>query len=538
VLPILLVSAVLARSGGLGANLLEGHPQWSLLAATAPIILVLAAAFTLTQLSLRRMNAAKYRTYLRAERIVRSLRWAALLNHAVAVLLLGWLDAVRHWLGDVVALDELVAILPPVAALLGSWWIFHPVERRMREELDIRRLSRAQPVYAMPTRGQYVMLQARLHLFLMLVPILLILAVSETIELGIRRFGDSSWPMWITDIATFAGALTVFLLAPLLARVMLSVSSLPHGELRDHLINVCRRHRVRVRDLLLWNTHGTMINAAVMGISGGLRYVLVTDALLDTMTRPQVEAVMAHEVGHVRRHHMPWLALALLSVIFACALLLEVPLLALHVAHVELPPEAAQWIGLAGTAAVMLASLLVFGWICRRFERQADTFAVQDLSRKDSLASIDADHSESPSGERVTSEAVVAMAGALDTIAHLNGIDPDRPSWRHGSIAWRRRYLLSLVDRPIESLPIDRLIRRIKLGTLMLLLAGVAGAILIESLYSTLASQDDAAGVRAGPAQERQDAAGLRARPSQERQDAAGTTAGIDAVQPAHRSNR
>ena len=494
------MAVVLARGGGLGTNLLEAHPLWSVLAATVPILLALVASFILTRLNLRRKTSTRgIRPYIRAERMVRWLRWFALLNHAIAVLLLGWLDAVRGWIGNLILLDELVAIVPPVAGLLGSWWIFHPIERRMREELDARRLAHAQPVYAVPTRAQYVMLQSRLHLLLMLIPILLILTISETIELGFRQFGDSSWPMWITDVATFAGALTVFLLAPLLARVMLSVTSLPHGELRDHLIAVCRRHRVGVRDLLLWNTHGTMINAAVMGLTGLLRYVLVTDALLDTMTRPQVEAVMAHEVGHVRRHHMPWLALSLLSVIFACALLLEVPLLALQFGGVELRDSSAQWIGLTGTAVVMLCSLLIFGWICRRFERQADTFAVQDLSRQRRPADTNSSEPAPSASEpgMVTAEAVVAMAGALDTIAHLNGIDPERPSWRHGSIAWRRRYLLSIIDRPLDGLPIDRLIRRIKLGTLVLLVAGIAGAILIESLYSTLASREDAGDVTA-----------------------------------------
>jgi hypothetical protein len=80
-------------------------------------------------------------------------------------------------------------------------------------------------------------------------------------------------------------------------------------------------------------------------------------------------------------------------------------------------------------------------------------------------------HPEANIGQTVSAEAVDAMRGALNVIARLNTIDPHRPSWRHGSIAWRRAYLRSIIGRPLLSLPIDRLIWRMKLAAALIVLA-------------------------------------------------------------------
>jgi hypothetical protein len=63
------------------------------------------------------------------------------------------------------------------------------------------------------------------------------------------------------------------------------------------------------------------------------------------------------------------------------------------------------------------------------------------------------------------------MRSALETIARLNAVPRRRFSWRHGSIAWRQRYLDSLIGRPLRGLPIDRLVRRLKLAIALTLLA-------------------------------------------------------------------
>ncbi|HEX5688849.1 MAG TPA: M48 family metallopeptidase, partial [Roseiflexaceae bacterium] len=367
--------------------------------------------------------------------------------------------------------DELVSVLPAMFALLMTWWAFYPVERLLLEASLIRKLDDGSPVYPPLTRWRYVLVQARMQVLLTLVPVLAIAGISEVI--------DEVWLMWNIGAAggdglggwaggrefvTIAAAAGVFLFSPLIARSVLDTQSLPAGPLRETLSDVCRRHRVGVRDLLLWNTNGSMINAAVMGLVAPLRFVLITDALLETLRESEVRAVMAHEVGHVRRRHMVWLILCLLACMFLAQHLIEWPL---RVSYAMWPVPASWFEPLSIATAILQLSiaLLVFGWVCRRFERQADTFAVQHLSGMGTAAGR---------GANVSIESVDAMRGALETIAVLNTIDPARHSWRHGSIRWRQRYLDSIIGKPIAALPIDRLIHVVKAAAFLILAAGIA----------------------------------------------------------------
>ena len=50
-----------------------------------------------------------------------------------------------------------------------------------------------------------------------------------------------------------------------------------------------------------------MANAAVIGLLPGWRYVLLSDRLIETMTDAEIEAVFAHELGHIVHNHMAWL---------------------------------------------------------------------------------------------------------------------------------------------------------------------------------------------------------------------------------------
>jgi len=317
-------------------------------------------------------------------------------------------------------------------------------------------------VYPTLSRGQYVAVQARINLLLLLVPVLMIAGLSEAVE--------SLWSRWepgpagVREALTVVIAALVFLLAPLLARLVLDTESLPCGPMRESLSEVCRRHRVGVRDLLLWKTNGSMINAAVMGLVAPLRYVLITDALLETLHDSEVRAVMAHEVGHVRRRHMVWMVLCVVACVLLAAHLVYWPLWLADWLW-RLPPSWEQGVGIASATTQLGLIVIMFGWISRRFERQADTFASQHLSGLGTPMEATAS---------VSMESVDAMRSALESIAELNAADPARHSWRHGSIRWRQEYLGTIIGRPVLGLPIDRLIGRVKLAVLVVLVLGLS----------------------------------------------------------------
>lgn len=469
--PILLIVALAARDGGMGSTWL--YDTFGMLPAVvmlgAPIIAALAATWISSILAQRDMDRGRsVRPAFVAERIVRLVPWMALFAHVSAVLFCGWLDVVRSWTGDRILLDELVAIVPALSLPLLSWWIFYPVERRMREATVIRRLDAGMAVYPVPNRLRYVITQVRLHLMLTLAPAILLMSWSELVQ----RYGQS-WlgrDDWTVSALSFVGSLLIFAVAPAFARLTLDVTPMGPGPVRDDLLAICAQHRVGIRQLLVWHTDGAVINGAVMGLVAPLRYVMLTEALLDSLSRPQLLAVMAHEVGHVRRKHLWWMGAAIIAIVLCTEAAWRFAFVAVQLL-VALPEV--LWIPLEITAAVtsMAATFIAFGWVSRRFERQADTFAVQHLTRWEAHQA------------RITPDAVYAMTGALGAVSSLNAIDPERPSWRHGSIRWRQDYLRGLIGRPAEGLGIDRLVASIKLATiLMILLSG--GLLLLPWLYS------------------------------------------------------
>src|SRR6185312_5614392 len=102
-------------------------------------------------------------------------------------------------------------------------------------------------------------------------------------------------------------AAAIFLLAPAILRRVLHTEPLANSPLRRRLEALCRRTGVTYREILLWRTGNNVGNAAVMGFVPRFRYILLSDLLLETMTDEQIEAVFAHELGHIVHRHMAWL---------------------------------------------------------------------------------------------------------------------------------------------------------------------------------------------------------------------------------------
>lgn len=430
--------------------------------ALGPIAIVLLAQWSVVCFALRPPGL---RGVIIAERALLIAQWAILISFAAATLAFGWHRLVQRWLGgDVVLFDLLFTIAPPLAGLFLTWIVHHPAMRRLRDSITLRAADEGRAVHTPPGRLRYAFLQLRLNVLFMLVPLLLIVTWSDCIDLWLP-VDDTVTPAsaLLAEGLTFAGAIVVFAFAPVIARLILDLHPLAPGEVRDDLLQICRDHRVRVRDILLWRTDGAMINGAVMGIIGRLRYVMLTDALLESMRREQVIAVMAHEIGHVRRHHIPWLIGALMAAILLPSFVADWILHALAVWDmIDVPPE--WWIDATGMSLIALVAIFTFGWISRRFERQADAFAVQHLS------GLREAKDQPDSGDAIRPEAATAMNSALEIVSRLNGINPERRSWRHGSIRWRQHYLASLVGRSLRGLSIDRAVRAVKVMVAIVLL--------------------------------------------------------------------
>ena len=437
---------------------------------------------------IRTPKAAKH--LRRIERIGGVYRVGVLVLFAVD-LYLGLLVQVRGWIETTtgmthpVLVDEFLVMLPTLGMWGVGWCVYYPIERRLREAALLRNLDQGLPIYPVWSRWQYLLSQYRYQVALILLPLLGIIAWTETVGIMV----DRQWA-WVTaesePVWTVAGCLTIFLYAPVIIRLAWDTVPLPEGDLRDHLMSMCRTHGVRIRELLLWRTYGGMINAAVMGLIGPLRFILITDGLLQRMPMHHLEAVMAHELAHVRKRHMIWLLVSALSLMSVVEITAIVFLASIGIGVDEIDRAltvssdssgvavAGSWFGdlnqthlvLLGTLAGAAAAWAIgFGWVSRRIERQADTFAVVHLARErddDTIQAVDTQ----------------TMIDALQDVAELNHIRTEKHSWRHGSIKWRQDYLKGLAGQPVVRLTIDRQMRWMAILSLVV----VAGSVLLHIL--------------------------------------------------------
>lgn len=474
---IVIVAIVLAAdnlSYNLAPMLGMGDGAVAGLALGLPALLLLILWVVTIRGARRAIKRKTLRPVLLVNQWSRTTRWLIVASHAVVVIMFGWLDVLRHAMGDMLLIEQLVAILLPIVGIAATWWIDYPIEKRLRDAMLLSRLDRGASVHPMPRRLAFVWTQLRLQILPMLAPLLLIAGVGEIIRFAAQGIADEQLQFWMSEGATIVSAACIFIIAPLLARVLLSVRRLEDGALREMLLDVCRAHRVKVREVLVWDTGGVMINAAVMGLVGRLRYILMTDALLEAMDRPQLLAVMAHEIGHARKHHMPWMVVTLLATLVLASLAVATPLMA-WAWYTGKWQFQSSIMDMSVTLVALAIALVMFGWICRRFERQADTFAVVHLSEYGPAANAtiaiehadkqgDVEAEQEKYNGRVTATAVNAMQSALQAVAQLNMIDSHRHSWRHGSIAWRQQYLQQLIGEPVNRLSIDRTVGWIKIA--------------------------------------------------------------------------
>lgn len=454
------------------------------LAVIGPMAGICAVMWIVAARAANRMDATGSAGAIRTAEVALSVtRWAAVIVHAVGVIALGWLDVVRRETGDIVILDELLSMGPALAVFVVGWWSVYPIDQRLREATIFRSLhaeSPEQAFYPVPSRWQFVLMHVRHQLLLTLAPLVLIGTWTETSHWVMRGLGRwarteagtgghdglsgqiartlASGPT-LAVVATslqLLGVLCVFILAPVVMRFVWNTSRLPQGELRDRLLEMCRRQGIRVRNILVWRTHGTMMNGAVMGLIAPARYILLTDVLIDSMPTPELEAVMAHELAHVRHRHIIWLGLSLMVSVGVAAAIIGLAASLLGVGASLLSSDAME---LGVTAIALALGMVCFGYISRRFEWQADAFAACCLSVP---LLPPPDQAQSPVPTIVTQAGAATMIRALDRVGRLNHIPPDKPSWRHGSIKVRHERLASIAGLPVASLPIDRAVRRIK----------------------------------------------------------------------------
>jgi len=244
-------------------------------------------------------------------------------------------------------------------------------------------------------------------------------------------------------VTTTAGEIIYFLLfliivalfAPAIIQRFWRCKPLQDGPHRTQIEALCRRAHLRYKNILLWPIfEGRMITAGVMGLIKRFRYILVTRSLLQRLTPYEIEAVIAHEIGHVKKKH-----LLFYLVFFVGYMLVSYALFDLVVYAMIYFNPMVDWIYRIGldqatvlpalfSFAIIAAFLLyfryIFGYFMRNFERQADIYVFDLLGT------------------------VAPLITTLEKIALASGEPDDKPNWHHFSIKERIDYLKQCIANP------------------------------------------------------------------------------------------
>lgn len=426
-----------------------------------------------------------------------ALRVMILVSFGLALFAFGYGDAVMRLIDPLVRVKSadgkehemlrlpglVLGTLPVFVAMIGLWWAAYPIERGHREAYAQDLFEQDLPVHMPPSVGKYLWLNVRMQLLLTATPVFAGLFVSDVSSVILRAL-EIPAGQGVSLLMFLITLGVVFILSPWLLTLVLDAEKMPDTPLRRRLETLAARLNVRCRDVLIWRTGHSVGNAMVIGLVPRIRYILLTDLLIETLSDRQIEAVFAHEVGHIRHRHIAWYLVMIAA--FLVALAGPIALLSQWVYN------RFGWSDDLSSFVVglpfFIAFIVIFGIVSRIFERQADAFASRTLQTDEPEPPIEpateyASPSVQPSGAETFSSALRRVA----QINHMPVHDPPRgKTWiarlrqrlvyqfahfRHPSIQRRIESVKHLAAHPEHSARFDRRVSNIMLLLLAILVA-------------------------------------------------------------------
>ncbi len=231
--------------------------------------------------------------------------------------------------------------------------------------------------------------------------------------------------------------LAIAVAAPAMIQRFWRCTPLAAGPHRERIEALCRRAQVHYAEILSWPIFGgRMLTAGVMGLVKKFRYILVTDALLQSLSSDEIDSVIAHEIGHVTKHHLQYYLLFFLGFLLLFYALQDIFIFGVsYLNYLLLSAGLLNTMSYPGVYAAfnvvfillfILYFRYLFGYFIRNFERQADA-SVFDLL---------------PSA--------VPLMRSLEKVSLSSGQSPDKPNWHHFSISERIGFLRNCeMDRDV-----------------------------------------------------------------------------------------
>ncbi|MBN2510298.1 MAG: M48 family metallopeptidase [Spirochaetales bacterium] len=213
--------------------------------------------------------------------------------------------------------------------------------------------------------------------------IILSLLISAVLLFVLFRFlsaADEAWWLYSFAAVTVFQALVLFVYPVWIAPLFNKFSRLEEGELRQRLAALADTATFPISDIYVMDAskRSTHSNAYFAGFGRNKRIVLF-DTLVHQLSTEEIEAVVAHEIGHAKKKHV-WI-MSIASMILLLFVLKAADVL-LHYAPLyrafsfDSPDYAGLIVLLLFFSAPLFFFLTpLFSVFSRRFEYQADAFA-------------------------------------------------------------------------------------------------------------------------------------------------------------------
>lgn len=203
----------------------------------------------------------------------------------------------------------------------------------------------------------------------------------------IKNFGINWWLPF--------GAL-MFIVSVLLAQIVpiiilpifYKITPIENKSLKERIVNLSKDAGLNVRNVYRFNMskNTKKANAAFTGL-GKTKRILLGDTLLDNYTEDEIETVIAHELGHYKRKHI------VKNIFIGTVFSFLTFFLIAHLHKISL-----SWFGFSEIAQIASLPLLflwgaivglvqtpITNYISRKFEYEADNYAVISTNKKESF---------------------------------------------------------------------------------------------------------------------------------------------------------
>lgn len=376
------------------------------------------AAWCLIIHIITRQTIRRYHPFALMER----LQWVSLLFLGINLYLLELKACLFQfqWIQRVPSIGDLAGLLLYMLYIVSLWYI---AVRNMQSTATLQ-----SPISFMATRLR-ILLPAILPYMILTVleAILQILPVP-----GIQAFLATTAASFIFLLAFLGMAFT---LIPWFIQYSWGCIPINKIYLKDVIEAILQRFKVRFSNILIWpQSDDRNCTAAVVGIISKFRYLLITPCLLKYLSTAELEAVIAHEIAHIRYRHMLWYIIFMLG--YSLILFnLSDPLIAWIFSHKDLA-QTAFWLNAEHPKMSSILIVLPFmlfivgyfrffmGYFMRNFEREADS-AIFEIHG-----------------------APWHLINALEKIGILAGNIRNQPSWHHYSITERTQFLQDVAHSP------------------------------------------------------------------------------------------